>query len=247
VETPPIVLEACVDSLEAALAAEAAGADRIELCSALELGGITPSPALIHMVCARLRIPVQVLLRPRGGGFVYSAAELEVMAADAAFIARQGASGLVTGALDSEGSLNQTAMQALIKAAGPVPVTFHRAFDQVADPRSTVRALVELGVERVLSSGQAASALGGGALLRDLQTEFGQEIVIMPGGGVNADNLVELARITGCREFHFSAVRAIGEPTAGPNLGKGGPENMRLVPFPEKVQAMRGAAATIRI
>lgn len=232
------LLEACVDSLDSALAAEAVGADRIELCSALEVGGITPSIGLVNLVCERLGIPVQVLLRPRGGNFVYSPAEIEVMCADVRLISNSGAAGIVTGALLEGGGVAIGAMKQLI-AASSLPVTMHRAFDHVRDEREAIQQLIELGVERILTSGKGASAQEGARILQSLQREFGERINILVGGGVNARNIVELISGTGCREFHFSALQAfVSSEGVGPALGKGGPENRHFIPFPEKVEAI---------
>lgn len=232
------LLEACVDSLDSALAAEAAGADRIELCSALEVGGITPSIGLTNLVCERLNIPVQVLLRPRGGNFIYSAAEIEVMCADVGMISNSGASGIVTGALNDRGGLAMGQMKQLI-AASSLPFTMHRAFDHVQDVDEVTRQLIELGVERILTSGKGESALEGRTTLQSLNSEYGRRIKILVGGGVNAENIVELVSGTGCLEFHFSALQPFrSEDNYGPALGKGGPENSHFLPFPEKITAI---------
>ncbi len=239
-ETPQYILEACVDSLEAALAAEAAGADRIELCSALELGGITPSIGLIELVCERLSIPVQVLLRPRPGNFVYSPEEVETLCTDARLITQSGAAGIVTGALDSEGDLAIEEMKRLIDASG-LPLTFHRAFDHGRNPLEITEQLIALGVERILTSGQQASALAGITLLQELQERFGKKIVFMPGGGISAENISSIASMSGCREFHFSALRTVASPTNGPGVGNGISENVHFIPNPGKVVAIRRA------
>ena len=237
-----ILLEACVDSLEAAVAAEAAGADRLELCSALELGGITPSPGLLRLVCQQVSIPVQVLLRPRPGNFVYSQWEMEVMLEDMAWIAETGASGIVIGALTEEGSLAMEQMERAQRTS-QLPLTFHRAFDHGRNLPEIAKQLQEIGFERILTSGGRASAQEGSEALRELQQDSG--MIIMPGGGVSPENIAGLIANTSCKEFHFSAVRPFESPSSGPSVGKGGPENTHFIPFPEKVARVRAVVDQI--
>lgn len=238
---PNYILEACVDSLASAVAAEQAGADRLELCAALSLGGLTPSSGLVEAVCEAVQIPVYILLRPRAGNFSYSEGEMEAMLRDARHFRTLGAAGMVTGVLDAAGNLHRERTQSLLEA-GELPVTFHRAFDHCQSPREAVEALAEIGVERILSSGQKASALDGAPLLRALNQEFGEVIAIMPGGGISPDNISKIAALTGAREFHFSAIRPHRDPDhQGPALGKGGIENQHFQPHPQKVAAMRSA------
>lgn len=234
------ILEACVDSLDAALAAERAGADRIELCAGLELGGLSPSAGLIKAVSEALKIPVFVLLRPRAGDFNYSSGEFKSLLLDAESLAGLGAAGMVTGVLDADRNLDLSRMRELM-AAGNLPVTFHRAFDHCQKAHETVEALVEMGVERILTSGQKASALLGAKLLWSLNEHFGDQICIMPGGGISAENIARIAQLASAREFHFSAIRLAEEHFEGPSLGKGGRENFHFVPYPEKVAAIRAA------
>ena len=230
-----------MDSLEAAIAAEAAGADRLELCTALSLGGLTPSKGLIEVVCGAVKIPVFVLLRPREGDFVYSAGEFEVMLRDAADFKGMGASGLVTGVLEGNGGLDVERTRALMEG-GDLPVTFHRAFDHCEHPMATAEALVKMGVERILSSGQRASAKQGVKLLWTLVENFGKDISIMPGAGISPENICRIASLTGAREFHFSAIRpATKSHRKGPLLGKSNAENQHFIPHPEKVAAIRKA------
>ncbi|MEM6272768.1 MAG: copper homeostasis protein CutC [Bacteroidota bacterium] len=241
-EPSPIILEACVDSLAAAQAAERAGADRIELCGALELGGITPSPGLIAAVCERVRLPVQVLLRPRPGDFCYGAGAVAVMVRDAAYIAQAGAAGIVTGALTAEGDLDRNTL-GKIQVATSLPLTFNRAIDHARAPRTLLVNLIAQGVKRVLSSGQAPSAAAGTAILKEWQNDCGEQLTIMPGGGIHAGNIAALIRETGCREFHFSAVRLHTAPARGPRLGSRDAGKAHYRAFPEKIIAMREAIA----
>ena len=233
-------MEACVDSLDAAIAAEQAGADRLELCSALELGGITPSIGQIELVCKSVSIPVQVLLRPRTGNFVYSQGEVDTLCHDALQISRSGAAGIVTGALDRRGGLAREVMGRL-REMSDLPLTFHRAFDHARNPFEVVEELVELGVERILTSGQKPTAMSGIKMLWNLQQHFGQKIIIMPGGGISAKNISRIASLSGCREFHFSAIRPLASPSTGPAVGKGGVEDVHFVPDEQKVAEIRKA------
>jgi copper homeostasis protein len=203
------LLEIAANSVASALAAQAAGADRIELCAALELGGLTPSPALIALVRERLRIPVYVLIRPRAGDFVYSGEEHRTMLADIAHCGAVGCDGVVIGALTADGEVDVARCRELVATAGAMGATFHRAIDVSRDPSRALEDIVALGCERVLSSGAAPDALQGAALLRALVEQAGARIVVMPGAGIEAGNIAELRRLTGAREFHASAKRAL--------------------------------------
>lgn len=200
-----MILEICVDSLQSALIAQEAGADRIELCSALEIGGLTPSWGLLKQVRQQLQIRLHVLIRPRGGDFCYSEAELAVMLDDIQIAKELGADGVVIGALNPNGSINTAQCQQMIQAARPLSVTFHRAFDFCPDPFSALQSIITLGVERILSSGQEPTALQGAPLLRQLILEAAGRIIVMPGAGINANNAGELVQKTGAREIHLSA------------------------------------------
>ena len=202
-------LEIAANSLASALAAEAGGADRIELCAALELGGLTPSPAQIALVRERLGIPVYVLIRPRAGDFVYSEDEHRTMLADIAHCAAAGCDGVVLGALTAEGEVDLARCRELVAAAGAMGTTFHRAIDVCRDPSRALGDVVALGCERVLSSGAAPDALQGAAVLRQLVEQAGDRLTVMPGAGIDAGNIAALQRLTGAREFHASAKRAL--------------------------------------
>lgn len=203
------VLEIATNSLASALAAQAGGADRIELCAGLELGGLTPSPALIALVRERVTLPVYVLIRPRAGDFVYSEDEHRTMLGDIAHCAAAGCDGVVLGALSAEGEVDLARCRELVAAAGTMGTTFHRAIDVSRDPSRALEDIVALGCERVLSSGGAPDALQGAALLRRLVEQAGDRIAVMPGAGIDAGNIAGLRRLTGAREFHASAKRAL--------------------------------------
>ncbi len=219
-------LEVAANSVASALAAQAGGAARVELCTALELGGLTPSQAQIGMARERLEIPLYVLIRPRAGDFLYSDIECEVMLRDIEECVAQGCDGVVLGVLDAAGDVDLPRCRALVAAAGRLGVTFHRAFDLSRDPLQALGDLIELGCERVLSSGARSSALEGASLLRALVERAAGRIAVMPGAGVTAHNVAELARLTGAREFHASAKRelASGMQHRGPGLGMDGGE-----------------------
>jgi copper homeostasis protein len=199
-----ILLEVCVDSLPGALAAQRAGADRIELCGSLADGGITPSAGLIEACVRGLAVPVHVLVRPRVGDFRYSRTELDVMRRDVETARRLGAVGVALGALGAGGKIDRDATARLVEAAGSVEVTFHRAFDLAAEPLRALEDLIALGERRVLSSGGAPTASRGARRLRELVEAAAGRIVILPGGGIGPENAARICRTTGAREVHAS-------------------------------------------
>jgi len=204
-----LLLEIAANSVASALAAQDGGADRVELCASLGEGGLTPSYATIAIARERLLIPLYVLIRPRAGDFLYNDLELETMRRDVEACTRLGCDGVVIGALDADGNIALNACRDLIYAARGIGVTFHRAFDLARDPYRALEEIVALGCERVLTSGQRASAIEGAALIRDLVAAAGERITIMPGAGVDADTIAKLCAATGAREFHASAKRNI--------------------------------------
>lgn len=203
------ILEIAANSLASALAAQQGGASRIELCAALELGGLTPSPGQIALVRERLSIPVHVLIRPRAGDFAYSDEEHATMLADIAHCAAAGCDGVVVGALTADGDVDVARCRELVSAASRLDLTFHRAIDVCRDPAAALEAAIGLGFRRVLSSGGAASAMAGGANLRRLIEQAAGRIEIMPGAGIDAGNIAALMAATGAREFHASAKRVL--------------------------------------
>ena len=205
---PPLI-EVCVDSLASALTAQALGADRLELCANLPIGGTTPSPGLLRLARERVSLPLHVLIRPRGADFVYAPAEIETMLADITFAKAAGADAIVCGALTFDGRLDETLTCMLIEAAAPLPFTFHRAFDVCADPLEALAVLSGLRVARVLTSGQAPSAAQGVPLLRECMRASGG-VIIMPGGGITPDNLGAVLALRPA-EIHFSGTVRVGE------------------------------------
>jgi copper homeostasis protein len=204
-----LLLEVAANSVASACAAQAGGAGRVELCAALELGGLTPSQATIALARERLRIPLYVLIRPRAGDFLYGEPECEAMRRDIETCAALGCDGVVLGVLDADGDVDVARCRALMAAAGGMGVTFHRAFDLARDPRRALEAIVALGCERVLTSGGQASAMEGAALIRALVAQAAGRVSVMPGAGVDAGNLAALAAATGASEFHASAKRQL--------------------------------------
>jgi len=200
----PVLIEICVESLDQALAAEGGGADRVELCHDLSCGGVTPSADLMQAVRRRLRIPIHGLIRPRPGNFYYSGQEFGTLRQEIAVAKDIGLDGIVLGALDSSGRVDQERTSALVQWSQPLPVTFHRAFDQCPDLIAALEAVIASGAKRILTSGGKLTAMDGLARLAQLVTLAGDRVAIMPGGGVRSDNVGRILRSTGAREIHSS-------------------------------------------
>ena len=198
--------ENCANSVESCLEAQRAGIDRVELCAGIPEGGTTPSYGDI-LVARKLlaTTKLHVIIRPRGGDFLYSDLEKEIMLEDVRMARRLGVDGVVFGALTAEGDVDMEFMRQLMKEAEGMSVTFHRAFDVCRDPFLALEQIIELGCNRILTSGQMPKAEEGIVLLKQLVERAGERIVIMPGCGVNAGNIARIAQMTGTKEFHFSA------------------------------------------
>lgn len=202
-------LEACCGDIDSVRAA-APIADRIELCCALEIGGLTPSPTMIQAV-ARMRRPrINVLIRPRGGDFLYDTLEQELMLGDIGDCLRAGVAGVVIGALTPEGDVDMDLCARMVEAAGEMSVTFHRAFDVCRDPEQALEDIIALGCDRILTSGCAPTALEGAPLLKKLNEQAAGRIKLMAGGGVTPANAAEILRLTGLDEIHASAKTMVG-------------------------------------
>jgi len=208
-----VLVEACVDSVHGALAAERAGAARLELCAALADGGTTPSAGLIAAVCSAVAIPVMVLIRVRGGDFVYAPDEVDVMRRDAMHAVSLGASGVVIGALTAGGDIDRATTLSLVDAAGDCAATFHRAIDFTRDPVEALGALSGLGIATVLSSGGAQTALEGAATLARMVANgvSPHSIEVMAGGGITEQNATQVIEATGVGAIHVrcSALRSV--------------------------------------
>jgi copper homeostasis protein len=209
---PTIAVEICAGDLESALAAGAGGADRVELCDSLQVGGTTPSAGIIAEACARLSIPVHVLIRPRAGDFLYSEAELAAMRRDIDTARSLGAAGVVLGMLRRDATIDRELTAALADRARPLSVTFHKAFDQVRDPDEALETLISLGVDRVLTSGGRPAAVEGIDVLRRLVQQSRNRIAILAGGCLTLDVLPRLIAETGVREVHLGS--AVARPMA---------------------------------
>ncbi|MDR0415288.1 MAG: copper homeostasis protein CutC [Prevotellaceae bacterium] len=199
-----LILEVCADSVSGAQAAQAAGAGRIEFCVGLPEGGVTPSMAQIRAARKILHIPLYVLIRPRGGDFLYSDEEHEIMLSDVDFCGQAGCDGVVVGMLHPDGTVDAQRCRALVDAAHRhgMGVTFHRAFDRSNDLFRAMEAVIGLGCERILTSGGCDTAVEGAAAIRQLVEKAAGRIAIMPGSGVTPENAAALARATGARELH---------------------------------------------
>ncbi len=206
-----VLIELCTDSLGSALTAEKHGAHRIELCAGLSEGGVTPSQGTIQAVVRHCKIPVHVLVRPRPGNFCYSSPEIESMLKDIAFCKKAGVAGIVSGALRSNGQVDEEISRQLRNAIHPLSATFHRAFDVCEDPMEALDTVINLGYQRILSSGQLMSAFEGRFVLAELVKAAGDKIIIMPGAGINEGNLRELYKCTNAKEFHMSLRKSVNK------------------------------------
>jgi len=202
------LLEVAANSLDSALAAQAGGAGRIELCTALELGGLTPSHGEIALVREHVKLPLYVLIRPRAGDFLYSEHERATMRRDIEACAALGCDGVVFGVLDADADVDMDSCSELAAAAGRMGITFHRAFDLVRDPMRALEDIIALRAERVLTSGGARSALEGAERIRECVAQANGRLVVMPGAGITPGNIARIAALTGAQELHASAKRA---------------------------------------
>ncbi len=235
-----VLLEVAVGSVDGALAAHRAGADRIELNSALELAGLTPSAGLIAAMKQALPIPIIAMIRPRSGDFVYSDLEFDVMRRDIDSAIALGVDGVAFGILTRDGRIDVERCRVLLRqiAGGPIgriQSVFHRAFDLTADPIGSLQELMELGFTRLLTSGQAADAIAGATLIGQLRKAGAGRIEILPGAGIRAENVAEVIRLTGCKQVHGSFSK-VDEHSMGP-LGK----VRRMVTDSVAVRRARGA------
>ncbi len=201
-------VEVCVDSSESLRQALSGGANRIELCSSLYLGGLTPSDGLMQQAVRISTVPVYVMIRPRQGDFLYSDDDIEVMLSDIHGAKRRGLAGIVVGCLTPEGIVDKTILRQLVSAADGMGVTFHRAIDQSCNPTEALEIIASSGCERVLTSGCASSALEGAHVINDMVNTFGTHLNIMAGGGVTAENVQAIVAASGVSEVHLSGKTA---------------------------------------
>lgn len=220
-----VLVEACVDTIASAAAAAQGGAGRIELCDNLVEGGTTPSAGAIALAAEQLGIAVHVMIRPRGGDFCYTDLEFATMRRDIAMAGQLGAHGVVFGLLLPDGRVDANRTRVLVEAARPLSVTFHRAFDVTRDPFEALEALIAVGVDRVLTSGQQPSVPEGLELIRSLVARSAGRVGILPGGGITAANVAGIVRACGVTEVHLHAARAFESPMQfrNPRVIMGGP------------------------
>ena len=202
-----MIFELCAETIDACFAAREGGAHRIELCSGLSEGGVTPSHGLILDAVGRSGLPVHVLIRPRGGDFLYNDTEFETMLADVDLCSQSGCHGVVTGILNHDGTVDKIRNAQIVKIAkkAGMGLTFHRAFDMCADQFQALEDIIELGFERILTSGGRSTAMEGASVIAHLVEKAAGRIAIMPGGGIDEHNVADLVHYTGVKEIHASA------------------------------------------
>jgi copper homeostasis protein len=239
-----LVLEVCIDSVEAARAAEGGGAQRVELCSDLVEGGITPSAGLIEAVRSAVKIPVFVMMRPRGGDFCYSADEFDVMRKDVVIAQSAGADGVVLGLLLPDGKIDVDRTRELVDGSRPMQVTFHRAIDLSENIEESLEQVIATGADRVLTSGGKQTAIEGATVIAQMIANSRQRISVMVCGGVRKTNLGEIAHATGASEFHALLRQKTTSPVTyrphRPSLSMNGlDEYARYATSADEVRAMR--------
>lgn len=213
-EMKAILFELCAENLESALAAEQGGADRIELCADLSVGGVTPPPEMMAEALRILEIPIHVLIRPRAGDFVFSSHEYDCMRRQIEAAKRAGASGVATGILLHDRRVDIERTRALVEWARPMDVTFHRAFDETVDLAQALEDVIETGADSLLTSGGAANVLTGAATIRALAEQAAGRIPLMAGGGLRVQNLAQVVRLSGVLHLHGSLTRRNGKIAA---------------------------------
>ena len=229
----PLTFEVCVETLYGALAAQSGGAHRIELCANLADGGTTPSLGMVETCLKHCPLDIMMMIRPRGGNFVYSDLEIEVMRRDIGYAKVLGVKGVVLGILDNNNQVDIARSTELIKWARPLTVCFHRAFDLTADPKKALEDVITCGADRLLTSGQREKAWEGRNLIQKLIAQAGNRISVMPGSGINEENIQDLLQETGANEFHASAREEIHIHENAISMGSGD-SGSRLETSPKK-------------
>jgi copper homeostasis protein len=244
-----ILIEICVDSVASAVAAERGGAKRVELCGDLLEGGITPSAGMIELVRAKVSIGLQIMIRPRGGDFCYTADEFEIMHRDIETAKKLGADGVVFGILDADGNVDTRRSRGLLELARPLDVTFHRAFDMSADLSRSLEDLCGIGANRILTSGGQPTALHGLQRIAELVKAAQGRIVIMPGSGIKAENAQRIVEESGVCEIHAGLRSSVASPMGfrNPRITMGNEperEYQRFVVLEENVRSLCRAVST---
>ena len=240
-------LEICCDSIDSALAAESGGAQRIELCSSLLEGGLTPSAGFIRTVRASASIAVFVMIRPRGGDFCYGNAEFAAMKEDVVIAKSSGADGVVLGLLGQDGDVDVDRTAALVQLAAPLPVTFHRAFDLSAELDRALEDVIKTGAQRILTSGGMPVAPEGTKQIRRLVELACERINVMAGSGINSKNVADVIAQTGVREIHASAKAAVASPMRFQrNVSMGSTANDEYARLVANEQEVRALASVLR-
>ncbi len=238
------VLEVCVDSIESALAAQEGGAGRIELCANLYEGGTTPSAGMIEIAKKNLSLDINIMIRPRGGDFLYSALEYEIMKREIELAKKLKLNGVVFGILTKDGTIDVKRSKELVQLAQPLNVTFHRAFDMTKNPEQALEDVISTGASRLLTSGMMNEAPTGAGLITRLIENANNRIIIMPGAGINKDNIKDMISITGAKEYHLTGASVIKSKMkyTNPKVFLGGipeiPEYERLVTDVERIRSI---------
>jgi copper homeostasis protein len=203
------LLEVCIDNIESGIIAESAGADRIELCDNLAEGGTTPSLGAIRLAKKRLQIPVNIIIRPRGGDFLYSDAEYMIMMEDIRIAREEGINGVVLGILKPDGHIDIERTSALVQLAEPMEVTFHRAYDMTPDPFIALEEVIMTGAARLLTSAHDNFVYNNAKLIKELIENAAGRIIIMPGAGINENNIADIINKTNAREYHLTGRKPV--------------------------------------
>lgn len=234
-------MEICIDSLQSAHNAIRGGATRLEVCSSLAEGGLTPTPGLVYTIKSQnSKIPLYCMIRIRAGNFIYTREEMNAMLFDLKLLSQNGADGFVFGALTSSYEINKEFCAEIVSAAAPKGVTFHRAFDEVKEPCLALEDVISLGFERILTSGQKNTAIEGLKVIQMLVNKAVDRIIVMPGSGITPDNISEIKETSGAREFHASAKIRLDEGKVGNKVKMADKESFLFVASEDLVKRMTG-------
>lgn len=204
-----MLIEVCASTMQSAINAQSGGAKRIELCDNLYQGGTTPGPGTLELAREMLTIGINVLIRPRGGDFLYSEIEFETIKRDILFCKKIGCDGVVIGFLNADGTINIRQTVEAIELARPMSITFHRAFDMTVEPFTALDQLIEMGIDRLLTAGQKNKAPDGAGLIAELVIRAGKNLIVMPGSGINENNIAWMQKTTGAKEFHLTGQKPV--------------------------------------